>query len=138
MGARGAPEGAPSLSINSTPRPGTELVCRRLSVIGLFSEGRWWRQSAFAGVPVVFPVYRNSMGRGSLASILPRGERMTAAGENSLDFSEQSAAALARELYRIEARVKELPSERDQNFQLWDGSGAEFVLKIGNPAESID
>src|SRR5262249_54856011 len=29
-----------------------------------------------------------------------------------------------------------LPSERDQNFHLHDGTGAEFVLKIGNSAES--
>jgi 4-aminobutyrate aminotransferase-like enzyme/Ser/Thr protein kinase RdoA (MazF antagonist) len=48
------------------------------------------------------------------------------------------AASLAEDLYGIKARVRELPSERDQNFHLLDCEGGQFVLKIGNPAESTD
>ena len=74
---------------------------------------------------------------------------------NRPDFTSEEALALARERYGIEARVLELPSERDQNFLLRprghggragpmeegasaDGKAADgeaFVLKIGNPEE---
>ncbi|HLG16442.1 MAG TPA: aminotransferase class III-fold pyridoxal phosphate-dependent enzyme [Blastocatellia bacterium] len=45
-------------------------------------------------------------------------------------FSEDRAPQLASELYGITATVRELPSERDQNFHLTSQSGDEFVLKI--------
>src|SRR5262249_10306183 len=66
------------------------------------------------------------------------GERMTAAAKNRPEFLDRDAARLAGELYGIEAQAHALPSERDQNFHLHDGTGAEFVLKIGNSAESIE
>ena len=45
------------------------------------------------------------------------------------------AERLARELYRLNATAEPLPSERDQNFLLRDGSGRQYVLKIANPRE---
>ncbi|WP_372679135.1 phosphotransferase, partial [Desulfosarcina sp.] len=51
-------------------------------------------------------------------------------------FSEQRAAALARELFHFTASVDRLPSERDQNFRLQDEKGGRFVLKIANAAET--
>jgi 4-aminobutyrate aminotransferase-like enzyme/Ser/Thr protein kinase RdoA (MazF antagonist) len=45
------------------------------------------------------------------------------------------AARLAAELYGLDAAAVELPSERDQNFQLRDASGAQYVLKIANSQE---
>src|SRR5262249_56819890 len=62
---------------------------------------------------------------------------MTAAVKSRPEFSERDAAALAKELYATEASASELPSERDQNFLLRAEGGGEFVLKIGNSAESI-
>ncbi len=44
------------------------------------------------------------------------------------------AARLAAEVYGIAARAEPLPSERDQNFRLWD-AGAQFILKISNRQE---
>ncbi|HEY7183246.1 MAG TPA: aminotransferase class III-fold pyridoxal phosphate-dependent enzyme [Blastocatellia bacterium] len=55
--------------------------------------------------------------------------------ENSPNFSLEEAAALARDLYGLDAAAFELPSERDQNFLLRDGSGAQHVLKIANALE---
>lgn len=46
------------------------------------------------------------------------------------------AAGLARELYGLEVSAAELPSERDQNFQLREASGARYVLKVANAQES--
>src|SRR5215831_808006 len=63
---------------------------------------------------------------------------MVAAVKSRPEFSERDAAALAAELYGIEASVRELPSERDQNFHLREKSGQESVLKVGNSAESIE
>jgi 4-aminobutyrate aminotransferase-like enzyme/Ser/Thr protein kinase RdoA (MazF antagonist) len=62
---------------------------------------------------------------------------MTATSCKRSEFSESQAAALAAELYGIEATACELPSERDQNFHLRNQKGEEFVLKIGNPGENI-
>ena len=50
-------------------------------------------------------------------------------------FSEEDARSLARALFGITAKVRPLPSERDQNFLLEPGSGPEFVLKIANSSE---
>ena len=50
-------------------------------------------------------------------------------------FSEDQAAALAKELFKITASADLLPSERDQNFRLQDEKGGQFVLKIANDAE---
>src|SRR5919106_6511274 len=50
-------------------------------------------------------------------------------------FSESEALEIAQSLYRITGHLQELPSERDQNFHLRDGSGKEFVLKIASALE---
>jgi Ser/Thr protein kinase RdoA (MazF antagonist) len=50
-------------------------------------------------------------------------------------FSEGDAARLARELYGLAGPVKELTSERDQNFHIEAISGEQFVLKIAAAAE---
>ncbi|WP_319407245.1 aminotransferase class III-fold pyridoxal phosphate-dependent enzyme [uncultured Desulfosarcina sp.] len=51
-------------------------------------------------------------------------------------FSERQAAALAENLFNLSASAEGLPSERDQNFRLQDGTGGQFVLKIANAAET--
>jgi 4-aminobutyrate aminotransferase-like enzyme/Ser/Thr protein kinase RdoA (MazF antagonist) len=45
-------------------------------------------------------------------------------------FFEPDAARLAGELYALTGSIKELTSERDQNFHLETDSGEQFVLKI--------
>jgi 4-aminobutyrate aminotransferase-like enzyme/Ser/Thr protein kinase RdoA (MazF antagonist) len=50
-------------------------------------------------------------------------------------FSEGDAARLALELYGLAGSVKELTSERDQNFHIETDSGVQFVLKIAAAAE---
>jgi Ser/Thr protein kinase RdoA (MazF antagonist) len=44
--------------------------------------------------------------------------------------------AVVRHHYGLEARVTRLTGERDENFRLTADDGAEYVLKIANPAES--
>jgi 4-aminobutyrate aminotransferase-like enzyme/Ser/Thr protein kinase RdoA (MazF antagonist) len=51
-------------------------------------------------------------------------------------LSAADAVRLARDLYGLDAQAEALPSERDQNFLLRGGTGAQFVLKIANSAES--
>src|SRR5215469_16170274 len=46
------------------------------------------------------------------------------------------ALALVRERYRLEPEASRLTGERDENFRLTAPGGAEYVLKIANPAES--
>ncbi|HEY6402179.1 MAG TPA: aminotransferase class III-fold pyridoxal phosphate-dependent enzyme [Blastocatellia bacterium] len=55
--------------------------------------------------------------------------------EHSPKFSLEEAAALARDLYGIDAAALALPSERDQNFLLQTRSGEKYVLKIANALE---
>ena len=50
-------------------------------------------------------------------------------------FSETEAAKLAVDLYGVTGHIKELTSERDQNFHLKAGTGEQFVLKIAAAAE---
>ena len=47
-----------------------------------------------------------------------------------------SILALMRQHYGFEPRVTRLTGERDENFRLTADDGAEYVLKIANPAES--
>ena len=47
-------------------------------------------------------------------------------------FTEADAAALARELYGLDARVTPLPGEKDRNFLLTSARREKFVLKIAN------
>jgi len=48
----------------------------------------------------------------------------------------ERAAALARERFGLDAGAARLTGERDENFKLTLDDGAEYVLKIANPAES--
>jgi hydroxylysine kinase len=50
----------------------------------------------------------------------------------------EHAVALVRERYGIEASPTRLSGERDENFRLRAPHGAEYVLKIANPAEPAD
>ncbi len=53
-----------------------------------------------------------------------------------LEVTTGEAAALARELFALEASsVVALPGERDINFRLADANGRKFVLKVLHPAE---
>jgi len=47
----------------------------------------------------------------------------------------EDAVALVRERYRLETHAVRLTGERDENFRLTARDGAEYVLKIANPAE---
>jgi hydroxylysine kinase len=48
----------------------------------------------------------------------------------------EHALALVRERYGLEPQVARLTGERDENFRLTTADGAEYVLKIANPAEN--
>jgi hydroxylysine kinase len=48
----------------------------------------------------------------------------------------ERALALVRERYGVEASPTRLSGERDENFRLRTPHGAEYVLKIANPAEN--
>src|SRR5262245_41790469 len=50
-------------------------------------------------------------------------------------FSVEDAGAIARSLYGLDRFVRELPSERDQNFLFQSDDGQEFTLKIANRDE---
>ena len=52
-------------------------------------------------------------------------------------FSEADAMAIAADYYGIEANVRPLVSERDQNFELCAQDGGRYVLKISNHAENL-
>lgn len=51
-------------------------------------------------------------------------------------FDLESAQQMAEKLFRLRARARPLPSERDQNFLLTNEAGEKFVLKIANALES--
>ena len=53
-------------------------------------------------------------------------------------FTVEEAAGILGRLYGLDGAIRELPSERDQNFFLRDAAGAEWVLKISNAAERLD
>src|SRR6266568_1689789 len=53
-------------------------------------------------------------------------------------FSVEDAVRLAAEFYGLETVASPLSGERDQNFRLRDSAGAQFVLKIANPQETLD
>lgn len=52
-------------------------------------------------------------------------------------FTNTEVMAIARRHYDIEAKVKPLVSERDQNFRLDTDDGRKFMLKISNHAEQL-
>ena len=51
------------------------------------------------------------------------------------DFSMDDAVYIASDLYGLECKAEELPSERDQNFLLESADGRKLVLKIANALE---
>src|SRR5262249_15690697 len=53
-------------------------------------------------------------------------------------FTPQDAVRIAADLYGLDASASPLPSERDQNFALVDGSGQRFILKIANADERVE
>ncbi|MCB8960440.1 MAG: aminotransferase class III-fold pyridoxal phosphate-dependent enzyme [Ardenticatenales bacterium] len=56
--------------------------------------------------------------------------------QHTPQFSLDEAGALVEKLYGIQAELKVLPSERDQNFRLTDpATGAAYVFKIANGLE---
>jgi Ser/Thr protein kinase RdoA (MazF antagonist) len=50
-------------------------------------------------------------------------------------WTPDQAGALVRQRYGLTGSVRELPSERDQNFKISAADGRRFVLKISNPRE---
>jgi len=52
-------------------------------------------------------------------------------------FSVEDAGSIARALYGLDRFVRELPSERDQNFLFQGNDGREFTLKIANRDEDV-
>jgi 4-aminobutyrate aminotransferase-like enzyme/Ser/Thr protein kinase RdoA (MazF antagonist) len=62
---------------------------------------------------------------------------------NAPQFTDRDAVRLARDLYGLTVAAERLPSERDQNFLLRDGTGLHhgaprFVLKIANRDEALE
>jgi 4-aminobutyrate aminotransferase-like enzyme/Ser/Thr protein kinase RdoA (MazF antagonist) len=55
-------------------------------------------------------------------------------GRPSPPLTEKAAAALARDLYGLEAEARALPGEFDDNFRLSAADGRAFVLKAMHPA----
>lgn len=60
---------------------------------------------------------------------------MSTVAENRPRFKPEEAQRTAEDLYGVHGSVRELPSERDQNFLLEDESGRQFVLKVASAAE---
>lgn len=54
------------------------------------------------------------------------------------DFSGADVAAIAADLYGVEANIRTLVSERDQNFRLTTQNGRRYTLKISNHAEQAE
>src|SRR4051812_4876404 len=52
------------------------------------------------------------------------------------NFDASAAAAIAHDVYAVDAIADPLPSERDQNFLLTDARGERCVLKIASATES--
>jgi hydroxylysine kinase len=60
---------------------------------------------------------------------------MTTMVAQARPVSIEHAVALAREHFGLETRAEPLTGERDENFRLSAADGAQYVLKIANPAE---
>jgi 4-aminobutyrate aminotransferase-like enzyme/Ser/Thr protein kinase RdoA (MazF antagonist) len=60
---------------------------------------------------------------------------MSTVAENRPRFEPAEAGRIAEDLYGVCGSVRELPSERDQNFLLTEESGRQFVLKVAGAAE---
>ncbi len=57
---------------------------------------------------------------------------------NNPNFPERDAVKIVREKFDLVATVRQLPSERDQNFLVKEKTGRQFVLKIANAEEQKD
>jgi Ser/Thr protein kinase RdoA (MazF antagonist) len=55
--------------------------------------------------------------------------------QHAPSFDLEQATTIAKDIYGVSGVIKELPSERDQNFLLTAESGHRFVLKIANSLE---
>jgi Ser/Thr protein kinase RdoA (MazF antagonist) len=64
-----------------------------------------------------------------------KGDPFAVVAEAAPAFSDAEAIRFAGECWGLEARVRPLVSERDQNFRLTCRDGDEYVLKIANAAE---
>jgi len=60
---------------------------------------------------------------------------MSTVAENRPRLEPEEAGRVAEDLFGVRGSVRELPSERDQNFLLADESGRQFVLKVASAAE---
>ncbi len=63
---------------------------------------------------------------------------MSSVVQHAPRFTEEDAACIAKDLYGLDASVKLLPSERDQNFHLTAVGGDAYVLKIANSTEQYE
>ena len=50
-------------------------------------------------------------------------------------FTQEDSLRIVENLYHLEGVIKELPSERDQNYHLKTSTGDNFVLKIAASSE---
>jgi Ser/Thr protein kinase RdoA (MazF antagonist) len=64
-----------------------------------------------------------------------KGDPFAVVAEAAPAFSDAEAIRFARDYWGLDARVRPLVSERDQNFRLSCRDGNEYVLKIANAAE---
>ena len=62
----------------------------------------------------------------------------TVAARPRPSFTIEEASGILRRLYGRDGTLRELPSERDQNFDVLFGDGEEAILKISNAAEKRD
>src|SRR5579859_6034581 len=53
-------------------------------------------------------------------------------------FTQQDVLRFAREHYGIQANLRALPGEHDQNFSLQTSTGESFVLKIAHAGEALN
>ncbi len=63
---------------------------------------------------------------------------MSSIVQHAPKFSEADAARFALNLFGLEAKAMQLPSERDQNFRLTAADGRAYVLKLANSTERRD
>jgi len=60
---------------------------------------------------------------------------MTSMVKHAPGFSEQDAVRLAHDCFGLDASARQLPSERDQNFNLTCDTAEQYVLKVANATE---
>ncbi len=80
--------------------------------------------------------FDDKMKRSDLDVCWPERWEMPEISHTRPHFTEHDAVCLAWEYYGLQVDVRPLPSERDQNFHLFEGSGEQFVLKIASAAET--